>query len=190
MLTRRARRNQTGSGTAPPPTGSYAGSSTRRARRDQTGSGTAIGVAILFTPLMLLIVSLSMLTGSARIEQALQATANRAARTAALCCHHTDKATAAVHAALAAAESVAAANRIVCQNNLVADSSVHFVAVAGNDVPIDAESAVPSGGTVYVILTCRVPAEVLGGVGFPGLDVERRAVGVAVVDPFRARSGG
>ncbi|MXV90607.1 MAG: hypothetical protein F4121_06890 [Acidimicrobiia bacterium] len=147
-------------------------------------------MAILFTPLMLLIVSLSMLTGSARIEQALQATANRAARTAALCCHHTGDAEAAVHASLVAAERTAVTNRIVCQNNLVADSTVFFVAVAGNDVPIDGTSAVPSGGTVYVVLTCRVPAEVLGGVGFPGLNVERRAVGVAVVDPYRYRSGG
>ena len=35
-----------------------------------------------------------------------------------------------------------------------------------------------------------IPPEVLGGIGFPGLVVERRAVGVASIDPFRARSGG
>lgn len=163
---------------------------TRRSGRDDTGSGTAIGVAMLFPPLMLVIVLLSMLTGSARIEQSLQATANRAARTASLCCHHTDDAEAAVHAALAAAESAAATNRIVCNNDLVADSTVRFVGVADNLVPIDGVSAVPPGGTVYVALRCRVPPEALGGIGPPGLAVERRAVGVAVVDPYRHRSGG
>lgn len=144
----------------------------------------------MFPPLMLVIVLLSMLTGSARIEQALQATANRAARTAALCCHHTDDAETVVQAALAAAESAAATNRIVCNNDLVSDSTVHFANVDGNSVPVDAESAVPSGGTVYVVLTCRVPPEILGGIGLPGLDVQRQAVGVATVDPFRSRSGG
>ena len=161
--------------------------------RDQTGSGTAIGVAIMFPALMFVIVSLSMLTGSARIEQALQSTANRAARTAALCCHHTggsSGAEAVVHAVLLAAESAAASNRIVCNNDLVGDSRIVFADVSGNSIPIEPDSVVPPGGTVYVGLTCKVPPEVLGGVGLPGLDVERRAVGVASVDPFRARSGG
>lgn len=160
-----------------------------RSRRDQAGSGTAIGVAVLFTPLMLLIVSLSMLTGSARIEQALQTSANRAARSAALCCHHTGDAEAVVRASLAAAARAAALNRIVCNNDFVGDSRTVFIDVNGNSVPNDAVSAVPSGGTAYVELTCRVPAEVLGGVGFPGFEVERRAVGVAAIDPFRSRSG-
>ncbi len=162
----------------------------RRLGRDPTGSGTAIGVAILFPALMLVIVSLSMLTGSARIEQALQSTANRAARTASLCCHHTDGAQTVVHAALEAAESAAAANRILCNNDLVHDSTITFTNVIGNDVPIAEDAVVPPGGTVRVYLTCRVPPEVLGGIGFPGLEVERRATGVASVDPYRARSGG
>ena len=158
--------------------------------RDETGSGTAIGVAILFVPLMGVIVALSMLTGSARVEQALQSTANRAARTASLCCHHTGGAEAVVHAALQAAERAAAGNRIVCSNDLVGESRIWFTDVEGNDVPIEAEAVVPPGGTVSVLLACRVPPEVLGGVGFPGLEVERRALGVASIDPFRARSGG
>lgn len=189
MLTRRARRAQTHL-TIAIGVLRRRGRWSPRSRRDQIGSGTAIGVAVLFTPLMLLIVSLSMLTGSARIEQALQATANRAARTAALCCHHTGDAEAVVRASLAAAESAAAINRIVCNNDLVGDSRTIFIDVNGNSVPIDGVSAVPPGGMAYVELTCRVPAEVLGGVGFPGLDVERRAVGVAAIDPFRSRSGG
>ena len=164
--------------------------------RDQTGSGTAIGVAMMFPALMFVIVSLSMLTGSARIEQALQSTANRAARTAALCCHHTADtdgsigAKTVVHAVLRAAESAAASNRVLCNNDLVGDSRIVFADVSGNSIPIEPDSVVPPGGTVYVYVTCKVPPEVLGGVGLPGLDVERRAVGVASVDPFRARSGG
>ena len=160
---------------------------------DQTGSGTAIGVAIMFPALMGVIVLLSMLTGSARIEQALQSTANRAARTAALCCHHTGGtygAEAVVRASLAAAESAAAGNRILCNNNLVGDSRIAFTDVSGDPVPVAEDAVVPPGGTVRVHLTCKVPPEVLGGVGFPGLEVERRATGVASVDPYRARSGG
>ncbi|MDE0652027.1 MAG: hypothetical protein OXI26_00035 [bacterium] len=167
-----------------------------KCRRDETGSGTAIGMAIMFVPLMLVIVSLSMLTGSARIEQALQSTANRLARSAALCCHYTDSAEAVVHAGLAA-ESAAASNRIHCNNDVVADSTTIFTDVEGNDVPIisdpllsDQRAPVPPGGSVHVIVTCRVPPEVLGGVGLPGVNVSRTAVGTASIDPFRARSGG
>lgn len=163
-----------------------------RCGRDEAGSGTAIGVAIMFVPLMGVIVALSMLSGSARVEQALQSTANRAARTASLCCHHTGEARDVVHAALAAAEQAAAGNRIVCNNDLVNDSRIRFINVEGNDVPIGTGDgrAVPPGGYVRVVLTCRIPPEVLGGVGFPGLDVRRTAVGVASVDPYRSRSGG
>lgn len=160
----------------------------RRCNRDETGSGTAIGVAIMFVPLMSVIVALSMLTGSARVEQALQSAANRAARTASLCCHDTDQAEEVVHAALEAAQGAAAGNRVVCNNDLVGDSRIRFIDVAGNDVPIEAKRAVPPGGSVSVVLTCRIPPEVLGGVGFPGLDVRRTAVGVASIDPYRGRS--
>ena len=166
---------------------------TRGSGRGETGSGTAIGVAMMFPALMLVIVSLSMLTGSARIEQALQSAANRAARVASLCCHHTggpNGAEEVVQAALTAAGSAAATNRILCNNDLAGDSRVFFSDVNGVDVLVDADAVVPPGGTVLVHLTCKIPPEVLGGVGFPGLDVERTAIGVASVDPFRARSGG
>ena len=159
-----------------------------RCGRDDTGSGTAIGVAIMFVPLMGVIVLLSMLTGSARVEQALQSTANRVARTASLCCHYTGDAEAVVQTALAAAQGAAAGNRVVCDNVLADDSRVVFINVEGDDVPIGAEEAVPPGGSVSVGLTCRLPPEVLGGVGIPGLQVERRVTGVASIDPFRSRS--
>ena len=144
----------------------------------------------MFVPLMGVIVGLSMLTGSARVEQGLQSAANRAARTASLCCHTTDRAEAVVDAALEAARAAAAGNRIVCNNDLVADSRITFTDNAGNGVPVEAGRAVPPGGSVRVVLTCRIPTEEMGGVGFPGLDVRRTAVGVASIDPYRSRSGG
>ncbi|MXZ31697.1 MAG: hypothetical protein F4Z22_12860 [Acidimicrobiia bacterium] len=162
----------------------------RRRGRGEAGSGAAIGVAMLFPALMGVIVALSMLTGSARAEQALQAAANRAARTAALCCAFTDGAQAAAHAGLASAEQAGTFNRVVCNNDLVADSRVTFEDVSGTIVPVAADAAVPAGGAVYVAVTCKLPPEVLGGIGFPGLEVQRTAVGVAAIDPFRARTGG
>lgn len=173
--------------------GSWCRATVSRLRRDQEGSGAAIGMAMMFPALMLVFVSLSMLTGSARMEQALQSTANRVARIASLCCHHTggdDGAKAVADAALRAAESAAAANRVVCNNDLVDDSAIFFTDNAGNDVPIAKNSAVPPGGQVRVMLMCRIPPEVMGGVAFPGLDARRIAVGVASVDPYRTRSGG
>ena len=148
---------------------------------------------MMFPALMLVIVSLSMQAGSARMEQALQSTANRVARIASLCCHHTGGdggAEAVAHAALEAAASAASINRVVCNNDLVGDSAILFTNVAGNRVQVAEDAVVPSGGQVRVILTCRIPSEVMGGVAFPGLDVRRTAVGVASVDPFRSRSGG
>ena len=161
-----------------------------RCGRDDTGSGTAIGVAIMFVPLMGIIVILSMLTGSAGVEQALQSTANRVARTASLCCHYTDDAEAVVHAALAAAQGAAAGNRIVCNNILSLDSIVTFTDVGRNEVPIGPEEAVPPGGSVSVEFNCQLSPEAFGGVGFPGLVVERQVTGVASIDPFRSRPGG
>ena len=161
-----------------------------RCGRDDTGSGTAIGVAIMFVPLMGVIVLLSMLTGSARVEQALQSTANRVARTASLCCHYTDHAATVVQTALTAAQRVTAGNRVICANVLADRSSITFTDVEGNPVPIGAEVAVPPGGSVSVVLTCEIPPEALGGVGVPGLVVEREVTGVASIDPFRSRSGG
>ena len=162
-------------------------------RRDDAGSGTAIGVAILFPVLMLLIVSLSMLSESARIDQTLQSAANRIAQSAALCCHFTggpEGAQAVVDAALASTHDAASSNFVLCNNDVVSDSSFVVVDVTGNDVDIAADARVPPGGTVYVFMKCRLRPQDLGGYGFPGLNVERTAVGIATVDPYRSRSGG
>lgn len=155
-----------------------------------TGSGTAVAVATLYPIFILVIVTISLLSGSGRIDQVLQNAANRAARTASLCCEFTPEAEQAARASLLAAEDAAASNRIFCNNDLIGDSRVAFVDVSGNDVTISPDESVPPGGAVYVFLSCRVPPEVLGGVGLPGLDVMRRAEGVAIVSPYRARSGG
>jgi len=147
---------------------------------------------MLFPILIFVMIAVSVLSESGRIDQTLQNAANRAARTAALCCRDTGGPTGAeavVRASLVAAEDAASANRILCNNDFVGDSRVAFVDLAGNDVAIAAGTPVPSGGTVHVFLTCRVPPEVLGGFGLPGLDVRRRAEGVAVIDPYRSRSG-
>ena len=50
----------------------------------------------MFPMLMVVIILIQMLSDSTRSEQALQATANRAARTASLCCYRIDGADGAV----------------------------------------------------------------------------------------------
>ena len=158
-----------------------------RPQLDEQGSGTAIGVAVMYPMLMLVIVALSMLSGSARTEQALQAAADRAARTASLCCFHTDGAEAVAQASLMAAHAEHARNRIFCSNEFIADSDVRFIDVGGSRV--NPGSAVPPGGTVQVELVCDIPPQAMGGFGWPGLNVRRTATGVASVDPYRFRAG-
>lgn len=162
-------------------------------RRGEAGSGTAIGVAMMFPALMLVIVSLSMLSESSRIEQTLQSAANRIAQSAALCCHYTggpDGAAAVVAAAIESTQDAASSNYVLCNNNVLGDSDFVVTDVEGDDVAIADDSPVPPGGTVYVFITCRLRPQDLGGYGFPFLNVERTAVGIASVDPYRARSGG
>lgn len=163
-----------------------------RTWRNELGSGTAIGVAIIFPMLMLLIICLQMLSEAARIEQGVQAAANRAARAASLCCYHTggpDGAAAVAMASLGAAETSNAFNQVHCNNDFVGSSEVVFIDVNGNAVNVAATSRVPPGGTVHVFVTCRIPPQILGGFGIPGLDSDRTAEGVATVDPYRYRSG-
>ena len=157
--------------------------------RGEHGSGTAIGVAMMFPLLMLVIVLIQMLSDSTRSEQALQATANRAARTASLCCYRIDGADGAVATVRAGLENVtdaAAGNRIYCNNDMAGTARVVFIDVDDSEVT---SGAVPPGGTAYVFLTCRIPPQVIGGFGLPFLDAERLLVGVATIDPFRSRSG-
>ena len=163
-----------------------------RAHLGERGSGTAIGVAVMFPMLMLVIVAVSMLSDSARTEQALQAAADRAAHTASLCCFHTGGpmgAEAVAKASLEAAHEEHARSRISCSNDFLGDSTVRFVDVGDNRVDVDPASAVPPGGTVYVHLRCDIPPQALGGFGWPGLNVRRTALGVASVDPYRFRPG-
>jgi len=104
----------------------------RRNLLGEVGSGTAIGVAIIFPMLVLVIVALRMLSDTARIEQGIQASANRAARAASLCCYYTggpDGAQAVAQASLRAAEVADAYNRIHCNNDVVGDSAVVFIGV-------------------------------------------------------------
>ena len=165
-------------------------------------------MAILFPILILVLIAISLLSGSGHIDQVLQSTADRTARTASLCCRHVggaNGAAAVTRAALMASEDAAAANRIFCNNDLVGDSRGVYLDLEGNTVAVvngrdpavydadgnvipDDETTVPPGGSVHLFLTCRVPPEVIGGFGFPGLDARRRVEGVAVIDPYRARS--
>lgn len=144
---------------------------------------------MMFPMLMLVIILIQMLSDSTRSEQALQAIANRAARTAALCCYRVDGTSGAVEvvrAGLASVTSAAAGNRVYCNNDMAGDARVVFSDVSGTEVTT---GPVPPGGTVYVLLTCRVPPQVIGGFGIPSLDAERLLVGSATIDPFRSRSG-
>lgn len=161
-----------------------------RRRYDQSGSGTAIGVAIVFPMLMLVIVSLQMLTDAARIEQAIQASANQAARAAALCCANTggpNGAETVAKASIAAAADANRFNRIRCANDVDGDSTVVFRDTGNNYVPNLETMAVPTGGTVHVIVTCQIMPEDMAGFGLLGLNIHRTTVGVASIDPFRHR---
>lgn len=160
-----------------------------RRRGDERGSGTAIGVAMMFPMLMLVIILIQMLSDSTRSEQALQATANRAARVAALCCYRVDGDGGAVEVVRAGLESVTstgAHNRIFCNNDMAGGARVVFIDVSGDEVTT---GPVPPGGTAYVFLTCRIPPKIIGGFGIAALDAERLMVGAATIDPFRSRSG-
>ena len=164
----------------------------RRTRCDQRGSGTAIGVAIIFPMLVLVIVALRMLTDSVRMEQGIHAAANQAGRTAALCCRDTGGASGAetvARAALGAAARTGARNRILCDNDFAGDATVIFTDVAGNDVTTRPDihgdyEPVPPGGTVQVIVFCRFAPELLGGVGSPEVGAVRSAVGNGVDRPL------
>ena len=163
-----------------------------RRGRGEAGSGTTIGVAVLFPMLVIVVMVLQFVADSARIEQSLQATANRTARTASLCCYHTGGTHGAqevAEAAIRAAERDNAYNRVHCNNDLVADSAVVFEDVDGGIVAAVDGTAVPPGGTVHVYLTCAVPPQILGGFAMPVFDAERTVAATAVIDPYRYRPG-
>ncbi|MCY3952601.1 MAG: hypothetical protein OXG69_08645 [bacterium] len=189
------------------------GGARRGARADDAGSGTAIGMLMMLFPLTVVIIAISLLSGSGQFDQALQSTADRAARTAALCCRYAGGPNGAgevARAALAAAEDAAAWNRIYCNNDFLGDSRVVFLDLGGDlkfflpslgdEVPpvYDGkgdpitnyrETEVPLGGTVHIRLTCQVPPDDarLGGFALP-VKLRRIVEGVAVIEPYRPRS--
>ncbi|WP_420446166.1 hypothetical protein [Candidatus Poriferisodalis sp.] len=159
--------------------------------RSESGSGTAIGVAIMFPALMLVIVTLHGITYATRSEQALQVVADRAAHVGSLCCLHVGDARTAVSASIAVHANSALGSRLECSNDVTADVLVFFEDVNHANVPeLDADdnpNLVPAGGQVIVSVDCQLLPSRLGTFTLLASDVHRRAVGVATVDPYRHR---
>ena len=162
-----------------------------RRRMDETGSGTAIGVAVIYPMLIVVIVALNAIITASRTEHSLQAAADQAARTASLCCELVDD-------ARDTAKRSLAADSLECVNDAAEDSEVDFFDVSGSEVmppPRSNDPAepkvelphVPPAGTVQVHVTCTLSAGTFGRVFAGPAGVQRRAVGQAIVDPFRSR---
>ena len=183
-------------------------------KRTQAGSGTAIGVAIFFPALMLVIVALHTITGATRTEQSLQAAADRAAHSASLCCLYISDAISTVQGTLEGLEFRGPRRRLDCNNDVSETAVVTFVDTSGTVVPeltpgpeLDAnnlpisgdqdaggvyipageQNLVPPGGLVSVRVVCALPAGRLGAFGVQSADVRRNAAGVASIDPYRLR---
>ena len=158
---------------------------------DESGSGTAIGVAIIFPMLMLVIVILQGITFATRTEQALQAIADRAAQTASLCCLHVGDASDAARASIAAQAGIASFRRLDCANDVAGDAVVEFRSVASAVIlpgPSGSPNVVPAGGHVGIHLSCQLPRGHIGAFSLFATDVRRSAIGVATLDPGRHRS--
>ena len=162
--------------------------------RDEAGSGTAIGVAIMFPALMLVIMMLHAITSATRTEQALQAVADRAAHAASLCCVNVAGARDTARQTVDAHARGLPTGRLDCANDVANGTSVEFVDVAGANAEVTDRGvarlppvAVPAGGTVIVRVVCQLPARVGGGFSPLRGDVERSAIGMATVDPYRHR---
>ena len=158
----------------------------------EAGSGTAIGVAIIFPMLLLVIVVLHAITLATRSEQALQAIADRAAHTASLCCLRVDDAEATVREAVGAHARGLPTDRLECSNDVAADTlvefrDVSFAVVPSPDAP-DPDAVVPSGGRVAVRVTCELPRRQLAMPFLSPAAGSRTAIGIATVDPYRHRS--
>lgn len=163
----------------------------RAAAGDESGSGTAIGVAIIFPMLLLVIVVLQGVSYASRTEQMLQTAANRAAHTASLCCLHVGDASEAAQLILARRQ-YSPRGALECANDVAGDAVVRFRNVSSAEVPaLDPvtgdPNSVPSGGSVSVFVSCRLPPERVG-VSSLASNATRIAVGVATLDPSRHRS--
>lgn len=164
----------------------------RTSADDEAGSGTAIGVAIFFPVLMLVIMALQSITSATRTEQSLQAIADRAAHSASLCCLNVGAAQDTVEQNIVAASTGGPRARLDCVNDIAGNAAVLFTDVTGTRVPrLDAHgqaNTVPAGGNVTVTLLCRLPPDRVGILSPWGAAATRSAVGVAAVDPGRHRS--
>lgn len=158
---------------------------------DESGSGTAIGVAIIFPMLLLVIAVLHGITFTTRTEQALQAVADRAAHTASLCCLLVGDAS---EAARRSIEMHAGPwNRLECENDVAHGTSttVEFRDVDGTVVPAGpgtSPNVVPAGGYVRVRVSCALPPSHTGVFTLLAADVSRSVVGIATLDPYRFRA--
>lgn len=160
---------------------------------NESGSGTAIGVAIIFPLLLLVIVALQGIAFATRTEQALQVAADRAAHTASLCCLHVSDANRAAQLSITSQASPARLRRLECANDVAGDAIVHFRDVTSAEVPaLDPVSGipniVPNGGLVSVYVSCRLPPERVGVSSLLGANATRSAIGFATLDPGRHRS--
>lgn len=166
----------------------------RRRCRDETGSGTAIGVAVIYPMLIVVIVALNAIITASRAEHSLQSAADRAARTASLCCELVDD-------ARNTAQRSLAVNSLECVNDVAEESEIDFFDASGSQVlvlplrdPSDAAGEpeverplVPLAGTVQVHVTCTLSAGIWSRTFAGPAGVQRRAVGQAIVDPYRSR---
>ncbi|WP_419840306.1 pilus assembly protein TadG-related protein [Candidatus Poriferisodalis sp.] len=161
---------------------------------DQTGSGTAIGVAVIYPMLIVVIVALNAVISASRTEHSLQAAADRAARSASLCCELVDDARDTARRSLSA-------DFLQCVNDAAEESEIDFFDVSGSrmlptPIPKDASDKgepkverlrVPPAGTVQVHVTCTLSAGAWGRMFAGPAGVQRHAVGQAIVDPYRSR---
>lgn len=176
----------------------------------ETGTGTAIGVAIIYPMLILVIVALHAIIEASRIEHTLQTAADRAARTASLCCAEVDDASDRARNTLRSLE---------CANDAAADAEVSFYDAAGSAVvPVKTlelragadshyvdedgnrvnepsleqisgtQPPMPPSGRVQVQVTCTLPTSLWGRMIAGPAGVQRNAIGLAIVDPFRSRA--
>ena len=147
----------------------------------------------MFPVLMLVIMALHAITSATRTEQALQAVADRAAHAASLCCVNVGPARGTARKTVAAHALAGPTRRLNCANEVGDDAEsgggtrVQFFDVAEAEVTDNAEP-VPAGGTVIVRVVCQLPPSDAGGFSSGSADVERSAIGIATIDPYRHRA--